>query len=353
MTKLSHSATFFLGIINYPHMPYGKSYGTRGRTYRRRAPYRKRALAAPPKKKTTRTYVRKNALVNRRQSRQISQLWNRQYGALQQNLQKSSNGITLTAPSPILFDCSDFTSERVNVGGISSLGCRIWHVNPSSTDINIAAHWTTTSFNGNGYWASTNKDLVGDTGRYKPVAAYYTIQFSCRSQATAAPPHVTLHVFSQKAGFFVKNALAPPSMDSDNLIMPNGLVHLTNMADEYSNMFNPMYFKMYTFKKMVLQKNTAAAGSSGMNAQYEMKFAVRPKKERLQADTAPNVPGTVDQEVGMSAAGSYGWLNVDPRTPLWAMVSSTTAAGSTDNIVVAKLIRRVLWRDGFGSTKLI
>lgn len=330
-------------------MPYARKR-TYARRYGRRTYGAKRSTAIPRKKKTIRTYVRKNAIVNRRQSRQIRTLWNRQYGALQQNLQRTSNGITVTATQPIVFDCSDFTSERTSISGQFALGCRIWQVNSSLTDITTAGHWTTAAFNGNAYWAASNKDLVGDTGRYKPVAAYYTIEFSCRSQPTATPPAVTLHVFTQKAGFF-KNVLAPPNMDADNRIMPNGLVHLQNMAGRDENMFNPMYFKMYKVRRRVLQKNVAA--TTGMNSEYEMKFAVRPKRERNQSDTAPNVPGTVDPEVGQSAQGAYGYLNVDPRTPLYAMISSTAVTGATNNITVVKMMRRVLWRDSFGATRLI
>ncbi len=331
-------------------MPYGRVTRSRTRRYRRSAPRTRRSSAVPAKKKTTRTYVRKNAYRSLANSRKISTLWNRQYGALQQNLQRTSNGMTIAATQPICFDCSDFTSERVATGGQSALGCRIWQVNTTLTDITTAGHWTTASFNGNAYWAASNKDLVGDTGRYKPVAAHYTIEFSCRSQPTATPPTVTLHVFQQKAGFF-KNALASPNMDPQNRVMPNGLVHLQNMAGRDQNMFNPQYFKMYTVKKRVLQKNVAA--TTGMNAEYEMRFSVRPKRERNQSDTAPNIPGTIDNEVGQAADGAYGWLNVDPRTPLYAMISSSSIAGATDNIVVCKMIRRVLWRDSFGGTRLI
>lgn len=63
-------------------------------------------------------------------------------------------------------------------------------------------------------------------------------------------------------------------------------------------------------------------GTTG-NIKY-FKFRVKPRV-RYQSQSAPQVPGTVPNETGPSDAssGAYGRYNVDPRVPLWLLISST------------------------------
>jgi len=90
-----------------------------------------------------------------------------------------------------------------------------------------------------------------------------------------------------------------------------------------------------------------------MTANYQFKFTVHPKRPRYQAQTQPQIPGTVDNETNDTAAGSYGLANVDPRTPLWAMCSASTRPADTNQVVSVKIMRKCVWRDSFGSAKLL
>lgn len=329
-------------------MPYAK------RTLRRtrRVAFRRRRVAiAPRKKKTVRGFVRKNALVNRKQSRQIASIKKQLHGRLQMNLQQSILPITINNTQPMLWDCTDFTSQRSSSTGASQLGCRIYQVNNALTDTMISGHFTTASFSQNVYWRNVNKDII-DGGSYLPVCAVYTLDVSCRTTTAVAPPKFMVHLFQQKAGFF-QNASALPNQNAQNRIMPQGLVHLQKMADINENAFNKMYFKVYKVQAKFLNKHTSAASGSSMTANYQFKFVVRPKKARYQADTAPDIPGTVDNETTDTAGGTYGLLNVDPRTPLWAMCSASTRPGDTNQVVSVKIMRKCYWRDPFGSARLL
>lgn len=252
---------------------------------------------------------------------------------------------------PLLWDCTDFTSQRTNSAGQSQLGCRIYHVNNALTDTAVIGHFTTSNFNQNVYWRNVNKDII-DGGSYLPTCAVYTLDVSCRTTEAVAPPKLMIHLFQQKAGFF-PNYSALPNMNQQNRVMPQGLVHLQKMADINENAFNKQYFKMYKVQAKFLNRNTAAQSGTSMTANYQFKFVVRPKKTRFQADTAPDIPGTVDNETLDTAGGTFGLGNVDPRTPLWAMVSCSTRPGDTNQVVSVKILRKCYWRDMFGSARLV
>lgn len=327
-------------------MPYGSSYR---RTYRRKSTYRKyrksKSSTIPPKKKTTRTYVRKNALVNRRQARQIKFLMQARYGQIQRNVQLFSNQIGIQAVQPILFDASDFTSERTATGGQQSLGCRIWQVSPTGSSILQVGHWSTAFFNQNVYWNQTNKDLVGDTGYYKPVSAYYTFTVNCRTSSDAVPPKFRIDLFTQISGFWPRTV-----QPTEGRIMPWGLPNLTSMAQGV-NHFNPSYFKKYKTLTYILNKHTAQIGAGSDDHNYTFTLGVHPKKVRNMAESFPDVPGTTEQESGVASLGSVGAYNVSPKTPLWIMCSSSNSTPDTRVTINCK--RVCTWRDSVGATHIL
>ena len=124
-------------------MPYARKRSLGRRGYKRRAPARRSAV--PKKRKTTRTYVRKNAYRSLSNARKINTLFQLRYGPVQRSLQLTSNPITVTKPRPICFDAADFTSARDYPGG-STLGCRIHQVNTVDTGILVAGHFTTANY---------------------------------------------------------------------------------------------------------------------------------------------------------------------------------------------------------------
>lgn len=335
-------------------MPYGRGYRRRTyrRPYRRNRTYRRKA-PGPPAKKTTRNYVRKNAFVNRKQSKQIKFLMNARYGAVQRNLQISNNTMRVLRNYPLLFDVGDFTMARQGTppSTAASFGCRIWTVNTLQNGISQASYFrdnfgTTV----NSYWQSPNNDVVGDTGRYKPIYADYTIGIEGRPNVDNV--HVQLDLFTQKAGFFEWTQ----GGSTTRRTLPEGLIDLRMMASA-ENEFNPSYFKRYWRKRIFINSEKDAAGpqvtqGTTGNIKY-IKFRVRPRA-RYQSDTAPDVPGTVPLETspGDSSSGTYGRYNVDPRVPLWLLISATDIT-SADDQINCFVQRHVVWRDQMGQSRII
>lgn len=335
-------------------MPYGRRYTKRApyRPYRRFAPARRKTYGPRPKK-TIRKYVRKNAYINRKQSSQIKFLMNARYGAVQRNLQISNNTMTVLRNYPLLFDVGDFTMARSGIppSTAQSFGCRIWTVNTLQNGISQASYFrdnfgTTV----NSYWRSANNDIVGDSGRFKPLYADYTIGIEGRPNVDNV--HVQLDLFCQKAGFFEWTQ----GGSTTRRTLPEGLIDLRQMASA-ENEFNPSYFKRYWRKRIFFNSEKDAAGpqaTQGTTANIKyIKFRVRPRA-RFQSDTAPDVPGTVVNETGPSDAssGAYGRYNVDPRVPLWLLISATDIT-SADDQINCFVQRHVVWRDAQGQSRLI
>lgn len=327
------------------------------RTYRKRPAYARRRTAIPHKKKTTRTYVRTNALVNRRQSRQIRTLFNMRYGPVQRGLQLGNISFRINASQPIVFDAADFTSSRISQTGTVSGGCQVWQVNSLTTGITAAGNFTTSTVGNNAYWVFSNKDIV-DGGRYKPLYATYTVEVSGRGLLDST--HIQMDLFCQKAGF-EKFALASAGMSQYQRFMPEGLVNLTSMC--FENSFNPSIFKTYSRKRMLInsqgsyttdsQGNTTGYQGNTSNVKY-FKFTVKPKRARQQLESFPETPGDVEQEAGQTGFGGYGApLQVDPRTPLWCMFSTTDRTSLDGDSVQIRIKRHVVWRDIQGGTYTI
>ena len=333
-------------------MAYGRRTTMRG-TYRKRTSYARGGTSIPRKKKTTRTYVRKNAIVNRRQSRQIRTLFNMRYGPVQRGLQLGNISFHINASQPICFDAADFTSSRISQTGTVSGGCQVWQVNTLTTGITAAGNFTTSTVGNNAYWVYSNKDKI-EGGRYKPLYCTYTVEVSGRGLLDST--HIQMDLFAQKAGF-EKFAAPSAGMSVYQRFMPDGLVNLTSMC--FENSFNPSLFKTYSRKRMLInsqvslstdgQGTTTGYQGSTSNVKY-FKFTVKPKHARKQLDTFPETPGVVEQEQGASTYGGYGLLNVDPRTPLWCMFSTTDRTSLDGDSVQIRIKRHCVWRDISGGT---
>lgn len=332
-------------------MAYGAPYRRRTRRYRPTTAPRRRSSTVPRKRKTTRTYVRSNALANRRQSRQISTLFKLRYGPLQRNLQVSNTTIIINATQPVVFDSADFTSFRTAPGGQQVTGCNIWQVNNLLAGITSASQFAVTS-NANALWAPSNADIV-DGGRYKPVFAEYQIEVTGRRDIDDC--WVQMDMFTQHHGFQQWNL---GGVDAFERIMPRALVNMGNMVNQ--NELNPSLFKLYKRKRIYLNSQTSLTDSQGAtsgvtsttgNTKY-FKFRVAPKKARQQMFTTPQVPGTIDDPNLQTGLGAYGYLQVDPRTPLWVMFSTTDRTSLDGDSLELKIRRHVVWRDINGGTNL-
>ena len=334
-------------------MPYGRNY--KG-MYRRRRHYgarNKYRSTVPAKKKTTRTFVRSNAIVNRRQDRQIRTLYKLRYGPLQRNLQFNDTPILVNATQPIAFDASDFTSRRTSTGGISVPGCIIWQVNNLLLQVTTASNYIRDD--NNALWAPSNSDIV-DGGRYKPVYADYQIEVSGRGNLDDC--WVQLDLFTQHHGF-QSWQFAGAGTTNRQRVMPDALRNMGDMIT--TNELNPSLFKRYKRRRILLNSQTStstnAAGSTigftatTTNTKY-FRFRVKPKRPRNQMYTTPDTPGEIEDPTFQTQLGAYGAYQVDPRTPFWCMISTTDRTGLDGDALQVKIRRHVVWRDINGGTNL-
>ena len=334
-------------------MPYGR-YNRPMRTgYRKYTPSTRRRTAVPAKKKTTRSYVRSNAITNKRQDRQIRTLYKLRYGPLQRNLHLNNTTLVVNATQPICFDASDFGCQRTSTGGFTTPGCTIWQVSNLLTGI-VAGSLFVPVAPSNALWAPSNTDTL-DGGRYKPVYAEYQIQVQGRNNIDDC--HVQMDLFTQHHGF-QKWELATPGMSNQQRIMPEALVNMGNMVDV--NELNPSLFKLYKRKRLYLNSQTSTTTQGGTetgqtsttgNTKY-FRFRIYPKKPRRQVFTDPDTPGTVEDPQAQTGQGSYSYLQVDPRTPFWCMISANDRTALDGDAVQVTIRRHVVWRDINGGTLL-
>ena len=335
-------------------MPYGSTYR---RGYRRKytAPVRKyrRSSTIPPKKKTTRAYVRTNALINRRQSGQIRRLFNMRYGPVQRNLHLSNTPMFVNATQPIAFDASDFTCQRTPATGGTSPGCQFWQVNNLLLQITQAGGFAPVGAN-NALWAPSNIDIP-DGGRYKPLYAEYQIEVKGRRNIDDC--WVQVDLFTQHH-VFQSWQLAGAGQSVNQRIMPYALTNMGNMVDV--NELNPSLFKRYKRMRKLINSQTLTNEVGGevtgftsttTNTKY-FKFRVAPKRPRNQVFTAPDTPGIDENGADQTVYGDYGLYQVDPRTPFWCMISATDRTSLDGDSLEVSVRRHVVWRDINGGTYL-
>lgn len=344
----------------YARRPYRRTYKRRSYTSRGKPP-------VPKKRKTTRSYVRSNAIATRVNSRRISSLWNKQFGPLQRNLHINNAELIINCYQPIAFDASDFTCAKAftptgsnNV--LTTKGCHVWQPNLANTAIDTASKFhppfntgESGSLNINALWASDNLDIP-DGGRYKPIRADYQLEIIGKPKIDDV--WVQIDLFTQHHGFQSwEKAIAGAT--NKQRVMPDALINMGRMIDQ--NELNPAYFKRYKRIRVYLNSQSSAHTAAGIiqdgnrattgNTKY-VKFTVRPKKVRQQLYTTPQTPGTIENDGDQTDHGTYGSFQVDPRTPLWCMVSTTDVTGTDGDSVKINIKRHVVWRDINGGTGL-
>jgi len=322
-------------------MPYGR----KSRKVRFKKSYKRRSMAAPKVKKTTKSYVRKNVYRINDLKRDVAYLKRSQHGSIQQNMQNSQVDMIPVARYPLLTDLTDFTCFReatLNPPVPERQGCLFYQY--SALGITQAGGYDIQDYEDSPYWANQNSDRV-DTGKYLPVYAKYTIRVEGRPNLDNT--RVRIQVFQAKS-----KALVPTNIAAQNLVLPTGLQHLDNMADPTLNRLNPVFFKEYKKlgKWFFLNSTKTDANTKGTtsNIQYYT-FSVKPKKMKYQTLTQPWSPGDPQDE---ETDGNFGPLQVSPESPLWMLISTDDLTAVDDQVRV-RVSRRVVWRDSVGSSQII
>lgn len=324
-------------------MPY-RRYARRS-TKRSMGGRRKPRVAAPPPKKTVKTYVRKNAYKIADLKRDVRFLKMARYGAVQINFQKTDRTLIPTKSRPVLFDMMDFTCRRAAAPPApASSGAILYQYNALGTAPIAASTWHINStLATNPYWLGQNRDIP-DTGKYLPLSAHYV--FRVEGNPSLDNTRVRLQVFSVKPRTYVPNSVA-----SNNLVLPTALNNLENMASPTENRLSRVHFKCYADKWLFLNSSKTNDDTKGTSANIKYKsITVNPKKKkvRTQAVTNPETPMDPDAEF---PDGNFGPLNVPITTPLWCLISTDDESAVLDSVEVG-ISRRVAWRDPIGGAPL-
>lgn len=323
-------------------MPYA-------RKSRKSSRYRSRkrvSFAGPKIKKTTKTYVKKNAMSVVRLRRDVNYLKRSQHGSIQQNMQNSQVDMVPIATRPILTDLTDFTCFRESTitPPLPTFQGAQFYQYDSLGNLATTGGYDIQDYEDSPYWSNQNLDRV-DTGKYLPVMARYTVRVEGRNSLDNT--RVRLQVFQAKA-----KALVPSNILNQTLILPTGLQHLTNMADPTLNRLNPVFFREYkklgkTFFINSTKTDASTKGTTGNIMYYT--FTIRPKKMKYQSLTAPYTPDDQNPE---AVDGNFGPLQISPESPLWLLISTDDATAVNDQVRV-RVSRRVVWRDSIGSSRIV
>jgi len=323
----------------------------------------KRAVKPPPKKKTSKDYVKSNARAINKLNKSVYALTMGTYGKVQKNYQEVT-GLAPLDSQPICFDATDFTARRTD--GINELmpGCKVYQVDATGTNITVADKWKiAANTQNNPFWDATNADLVGDTGSYKPIQADYFFKiYAGRNRIDDA--WIDIRLVTMRPGA-VALVGAPSSANYPERTLPRGLKFMKYLTDG-NNSINSDYFKTYRHMRIYLnsQSNLTNPTPGATSAQVgqtsttgNSKFrsvTIRPKgvRQQLQTFPDPNEAETITGAGNDVQDGPYGFRNVSLSQPLWFIISTNDATQLDFDGVGIDIRRKVIWRDQVGGTSM-
>lgn len=344
--KNFRTTNFFLFFYKQKPMPYGRknyrsSYGRTRRTYRPR----KMAVKPPPQKKTTRTYVRRNAYAVNRLMRDVRYLKQARYGAVQKNLQvlPPSRPLTPTATQPVLCCINNIQADNITSG---AQGCP-WYQVTTTGELNIISRFQR---NNDTYFDQMNDDII-DGGIAYLNYLKLTIRINCipDNGVQISNKRVRIDMFKQRT-----SALVSPVNLADVQQLPAvaAIQKLNNMANPTLNKFNPVYFELIDTKFVFLNPSKVDPENKGTGASLKYVSMQVPRKHLgriTQQNTNPAYDGGPD-------TNGVGWnvQNMPIHQRIWLMISSddpSTFPG-TDPELQINVSRYISWRDYMGSAYL-
>lgn len=330
------------------------------RGYKRRGRRMSRKHSAVTIKKTKKVRIVTAKSFNKL-AKQVRMNTAKAYGKVQCNYQLLGDSIALTNTSPVAFDTTDFTAFQSSVSGQVSVGARIYRWNPTTSQVDTPSNWSRQDFVDNPFWQSQNKDVVSG-GSYKPIYSKITIRVAGVPTITNCRVRFDL-IKAKRGSFFATNV-------SGNVLMPQSLEHLQNLATPTLNKISPYFFKIIQTKWVTLNSSHfEGEGSTGsdagdappqgttVNFKY-VTFKIRRKSVVKQIITRPRVDPLVNDAGQFTPAqseiddGNYGPLNRTPHDPMW-LVCSCSDSPSTIQSVSMTACRVNWWRDPTGEARII
>lgn len=282
----------------------------------------------------------------------IQSIRNQMHGSIQCNLVEwDRQRMAPWAKYPLLFTLDDFTVKRTVP--YAADGGAIYALNPVSGNIDERAHWKIPDASlDNPYMSRWQTDDPGG-GKYLMVSNKIVLEIEGKDYPSDT--RVRVQVFSLKGNAFIPIPGATNQVQS----MPEGLVHLDNMANFSANpnLLPHKYFKTYVDKTVIINSQPAPASGvhpTTINTKY-VTFTIAPKGGKMvtQATTYPPVQDVEPVPALVEPPGGwYGPKNRKTGEVLYCLVSTDdawdpTAPTSSATVVSCSSYRK--WRDNVGA----
>lgn len=317
-----------------------RTYGARRTNYRRR----KTGVKPPPAKKTTRTYVRRNAYAVNTLMRDVRYLKRAQYGHTQKGLHILNRPLTPTATQPLFCCVNDLTAANPVIG---FEGAPWYQLNPAGTANTIVSNFVP---NNNTYYEKMNSDVV-DTGIAFINDLKLTFRIICNPDGgqQISNKRVRIDLFKQKSRALVTPvALAGiqqlPAVASQQKLQNLATPTLNRMSTEY---FTPIMTKFVTLNPSKVDPTNKGTGLALKYCSMTV-----PKKYLGRITQQLTSPATIN-DGGLTLQG-YLPENFPIQQRIWCCISSDdpNTFPANDPEIQVTVQRYCSYRDSIGSSAL-
>jgi len=275
-------------------------------------------------------------------SKKINSLESKVNGHVQRNYHicrfpGTPGSFQLSPSTPLCFAANDFTRDSQSGGKLyfpiytgaapnitpSAAIAGVWEAYSPGTDFGLLPQYH--------QWADNNDDTTAKSA-YQPLYAEYKLNFSRKSQAITQPDtYIRIDVVRAKRVYLTSQF--------HRYNLPDCLGALQNMAVssvsslQKRNAYNP---DLFSVKTRWIKLPAVYNATSAVSRTHVMKMGFDKKLIKLDLDTS----GSLTEEF---------FLGVDPRTPVWVIVSISEGSLDPDTTPLeTTLTRKVVWRDQFG-----
>jgi hypothetical protein len=282
-----------------------------------------------------------------RLSRRISRIKDMTYGDVQKQIHVFTQPAHITRGQPLLLNLSNMSMEAV-----------VWTPDTARPgQVMPATHFDKPAVV-NAFWAGCQDDIL--EGKHKALMSTYKLTFRANQQNFTQ--YIRIDVFTVRKSF-------PFASDNRNLPM-----HLNQLADmTHDNTFNGSYFKRYGKPKFIRipatddksTDNPTASTTSGVGVttpatgivkEYHKFLKFKHNRVILPGSDLTDPQAAILGQVGGGPApdsviesleDDFGYINNNPKTILWMLISASNDNGDIfkPNVTCQ---RTVWWRDSHG-----
>jgi len=328
-------------------MPYGrKTYRSSYRHTRRSTGTRKMAVKPPPKKKTTRSYLRKSIYAVNDLHRDVQYLKRARYGQIQKNLHILTRPLIPTATQPVFCCVNDLSAANAIIG---QDGAPWYQLDAAGNTNNLVSYFEP---NNNSYYDKMNADIL-DTGCAWVNEIKLTFRIFCEAEngVQISNKRVRIDFFKQKS-----RALVTPTalVSIQQLPAVAAQRKLRNLANPALNAMPSEYFTRIGSRWVTLNpsKNDDNNKGTGLALKY-CSYSI-PKKYLGRITQQYTSPVSINDAAGATVGSGFLPENMPISQRIWCCVSSDdpNTFPSTDPEIQVQVQRYCSWRDTLGSAAL-